>query len=339
MGKEEQKLRDDYDSQCHIYKAFGDWVTEKICAELVKRLGSEEVVNKFLKIPPVVRVKNTDSFIEKALIRKKEKYKNPLLHITDKVGIRFVVLLLEDIELIGKIIRNIVELECKLCRDFEREKYENPDHFTYQSIHYVVNPKEGISSQGVTIDNTVTCEIQIRTILQHAYAEISHISDYKPDISMIGADKRRIRRELAKGSALIEITDETFKEVQNMLKKEFEPIDVLLQKSAEIYKKATGEEAENNTNLSKIIATAYIDLLKDVKCDDLSNYWLKDNKALGSIIKGKRDESVFYKDSVIIPLAWLISQNRTSIPKSWPENSNYLEDFYIAMGYSTSGLF
>lgn len=336
MREEEQKLKSDYESQCHIYRAFGEWVKDNILTKLTNQLGSENAVDKFLKIPPVVRVKDVDSFIVKALM-KKEKYVNPLLNITDKVGIRFVVLLIEDIKLIGNIIKNIVELKCELARDFERDKYEDPDHFTYQSVHYVVNPKKEIYIKDITIDNTVTCEIQIRTILQHAYAEISHISDYKPYTPMIEADKRRIRRQLAKGSALIEITDETFKEVQNMLKKEFDPIDALLQKSTEIYKTVTGVEANNNTNIGKIIATAYIDLLKDINYETLQDYWLSENR--GDIIRNKRKESVFYKDSVIIPLAWLISQNKTTIPKSWPENSSYLEDFYIAMGYSTHGLF
>ena len=61
--------------------------------------------------------------------------------------------------------------------------------------------------------------------------------------------------------------------------------------------------------------------------------------SLGETIKNKRKESVFYKDSVIILLSWLASNNAIDIHKLWPEDLNYLEDFYITIGISLNGLF
>ena len=80
----------------------------------------------------------------------------------------------------------------------------------------------------------------------------------------------------------------------------------------------------------------------------------KTAKLLDSILKGypigtfilwktderkKREDSVFYRDSVVILLGVLVTENETSIPRKWPVDSGYLEDFYNTLGISTSGLF
>ena len=59
-------------------------------------------------------------------------------------------------------------------------------------------------------DNSVkpylTCEIQIRTLLQHAFAEVSHDSTYKGPYK----NDKGILRHLAKSMALMEATDDYF---------------------------------------------------------------------------------------------------------------------------------
>ena len=57
------------------------------------------------------------------------------------------------------------------------------------------------------------------------------------------------------------------------------------------------------------------------------------------MLKKKRNESGFYKDSIVVLLGWLVYNNRITVPKRWPEDLNYLEDFYINIGISTAGIF
>lgn len=334
---QEIELRKTFDKKRLKLKIFGKWVKENICKELIKEFKTENAVKKFLQISPLVRVKETNSFIEKALYKNK-KYENPLLEITDQVGIRFVVLLVDDINRIENIIKNMVELNCEKSKDFEQEKMDNPDHFTYQSIHYILRLKEKIKINGNIFDDKFSLEIQIRTILQHAYAEMSHVSDYKPSVNLPENDKKRIKRLLAKGSALVEITDDTFKDIQKMLTESYRHIDKLLEGSAIIYKNITGEEANTHTKLGHIISNAYIDLLKDFEISDLQN-WVYKNPSIGNTIKAKRTKSILYQDSVSILLCLLISRHRIKVPKLWPEDLTYLEDFYKTIGYSTQGLF
>lgn len=332
----ELELSKAYNERSGMLKEFGEFVKKEICNALDQKYFLENASDKLLQIPPLVRVKETDSFIEKALYRKKN-YNDPLLDITDQVGVRFVTLLLEYVRNIGKIIENMVEFKCEKCRDFEQEKLNNPDHFTYQSDHYVIRLKNKININGNIVDDSVSCEVQIRTILQHAYAEMSHMSDYKPAIPLEEDKSKNIKRLLAKGSALVEITDDAFGEIQKMLIDCYNHIDDLLQESAKIYKSFIGEEANNNTKLGIKIADAYRDLLKDVNKEKLQ-YWLENNRFFIEVIKNKRKESLLYKDSIIIILGWLAFHYQIKVPKLWPEDSAYLEDFYTTIGISTQGL-
>jgi hypothetical protein len=87
-----------------------------------------------------------------------------------------------------------------------------------------------------------------------------------------------------------------------------------------------------------LIADAYRELLKDVTPDQLEA-WASEWHWIGSALKNKRVESVFYRDAVVILLGFLVSANQTGVPRHWPVDAAYLEDFYTTLGISTSGLF
>lgn len=331
----EADLRVRFENRKPALAALGGWVAKVIIAELEKQLGSKSAVEKFLQIPPKPRVKETDSFLEKALVRKHKS--DPLSEITDQVGVRFVVLLLENIDLIGKIIQSD-RWEWQKDRDHEEERLAKPDYFAYQSDHYVIRTKENIEFDGVIIPAYTPCEIQVRTILQHAYAEMAHNSDYKPSIRLPEEDQKHVKRSLAKGAALIETTDDVFKEIKNRLREYSESVDALLVRSSEIYKAITGKDSSPSTALGGIIAETYHRLLKQLTPEQL-NAWAEARPWLGNKLAQKRNESVFYRDSVVILLGLLITENEMTVPKQWPVDSAYLEDLYSMMGISSNGLF
>lgn len=235
----EQELKQAYEARKPILRKYGEYVLETICDELKTRLGSLAKADKFLQIPPLPRVKETDSFLEKALVRKKKS--TPLTEITDQVGVRFVVLLLKDISLIGDIINSVDSWSSSKDRDYEQERLEKPDYFAYQSDHYVVTNKNSFDYHEINIPAGISCEIQIRTILQHAYAEMAHQSDYKPSIKLPSEEQKQIKRSLAKGSALIETADDVFKEIQNHFTSYDSHTFALLTKASELYKNISGE--------------------------------------------------------------------------------------------------
>ena len=92
---DEKSFLQAFNEQKEYLKAWGDYVKQSI-EERLERID-------IIKIPITPRIKDDNSILNKAFYRGKN-YENPLLDITDKVGLRVVVLLLEEISIIGKII-------------------------------------------------------------------------------------------------------------------------------------------------------------------------------------------------------------------------------------------
>lgn len=328
---DESTLRSKYEKSKPALKVLGDWVMETILDELKSQLGSCVLLEKFLQIPPKPRVKETDSFLEKIIRKPKE---DPFQETTDQVGVRFVVLLLEDVNRIGSIIQSVTKWHWSKDRDYEQERLKRPDYFSYQSDHYIVRNKESFSVAGIAVNAGTPCEIQVRTLLQHAYAEMAHSSDYKPSVELLGDEKKHVRRALAKGSALIETTDEVFREIKNRFNDYNESLKALLVQAAQIYTVLTEEVAPFPTILGEEIADQYRELLSGLKPQDLEAYMAK-KKWFGDTIKNRREVSVFYRDSIVILLFWLVHHHRFRVREFWPIDMSYLEEFMLAAGIST----
>lgn len=130
--------------------------------------------------------------------------------LTDILGIRVICPFLEDVERIEGIICrsfDVVELEKKGARHSFRE-------FGYDSVHLLV--KLGRNLLGGLLPHTRrVCEIQIRTILQDAWAEVEHELIYKSDISL---PNDSIKRKLASLNATLTLSDLIFQEIRDYQK-------------------------------------------------------------------------------------------------------------------------
>lgn len=211
---EEQKFLELFESNKSVYEAWGDYVVKEICGAVEKNLSDRNLpLSCFFKIPPKYRLKDAESLVKKAYHRNKP-YKDPWNDITDKVGCRFVVLLLSDIEIVEKAISEKKDIwTFSHDRDFKKEINENPEKFAYQSQHYILRNIESLQLNGVEIPRDTPCEVQIRTLMQHAYSEITHDTIYKSDFKR----KNEIVRLMSRCSALIESTDEIFEQANKSL--------------------------------------------------------------------------------------------------------------------------
>lgn len=148
------------------------------------------------------RTKGIESFINK--INKKEKeYKDPLIEITDLVGIRIITYYIEDVYKIGKLVKN--EFNIDLANSVDKSEVLDPDKFGYLSNHYIISLKEsrGKLTEWKNFKN-LKAEIQVRTILQHAWAAIDHKLRYKTIIEI----PNNLKRKLFRLSAILELADE-----------------------------------------------------------------------------------------------------------------------------------
>jgi ppGpp synthetase/RelA/SpoT-type nucleotidyltranferase len=217
----------------------------------------------FLKIPPSPRVKDANSIIAKVFYRDKN-YSNPYNDITDKVGIRYVVLLRSQINLIEDIITGNSQWTCSKDKDFEDEAEKNPEYFSYQSVHYIVRNNDGIDLENLNVPIGAPCEIQIRTLLQHAQSELTHDTVYKPK----KAATPDVKRMAAKSMALIEVTDDIFDMVNRTIGSD--QMNTILSQLISSYQRFANPDYEEKLNL--FILDAYEDVATSINEHDLEKF-------------------------------------------------------------------
>jgi len=154
------------------------------------------------------RTKETNS-LSKKIDKKGEKY-NTLNDITDVVGLRVVTYLESDVDPVAAIIEREFEKDEKNSID---KRILKSDQFGYRSLHVVVSLNDKrIKLPEYASYKSIKCEIQIRSILQHAWAEIEHDLGYKG--SDIPDDYKRSFNRVA---ALLEVADIEFVKLKNQL--------------------------------------------------------------------------------------------------------------------------
>lgn len=322
----EQEFLDRWNSEKPAYHAWGSFVVSEIINKL--NLDGKEI-DSFLKIPVLSRLKRESSLVDKAFYRVEKQYVNPYAEIEDKVGCRFVVLLIENISEISKIIEDIGIWEFKSCRHFLDERNKSPLLFTYQSVHYVVSPKEDQIINGVPVNRDIKCEIQIRTLLQHAYAELTHAEIYKKKKLI----EPQIQRTIAKSMALIETTDEFFSDVTLELAKGNYSYEAVSNDITDLYFDLTGYKAESAENSTMIILDAFNDVISKNLKKEIKNVFTK-NTELAELISLKRGEQPLYRQGLILFLFFLLIRKKSKLLKNWPIDIEILRTIALDIGLS-----
>jgi len=144
----------------------------------------------------VYRIKTWESFAEK--IRRKN-YENPFQDTPDICGFR--IILRNSVDL-NKVVQ-VVEKEFDIKESENKNVELKPDQFGYRSHHIVFSIKESWKSAPEYRNvEDLKFELQIRSELMNAWANISHQIFYKREY--LSSD---IKRRLYRLSALMEIGD------------------------------------------------------------------------------------------------------------------------------------
>lgn len=123
----------------------------------------------------------------------------------DLLGVRVITYLATEVEVVVKVLRG--EFEVDEVRTFDKLKDLNADEFGYRSYHLVVKLREERAALAEwRIFAGIFFEIQVRSILQHAWAEIEHDLGYKSSVDV----PPEIRRRFARLSGLLELADDEF---------------------------------------------------------------------------------------------------------------------------------
>ena len=259
--------RESYDSTLAIETELIDTWREQYqelrptCQEFtykLRQLLSDILRNRGLEPSQIeMRTKTVESFVEKAR-RDGKRYCDPIKDITDLIGLRIIAYDKEEVDSIGDLIEE--EFTIDYDHSADKSRTLELDRFGYLSIHYVVRLKdERAKLTEWQAFAPLRAEIQIRTVLQHAWAAIDHRFRYKTTTEI----PTHLRRKLFRLSALLELADEEFLNLKR-----------LKEQAARDY--ATQVEAgELDMELNLTSLAAYFSQTKE------HEYWAKVSRSVG----------------------------------------------------------
>jgi ppGpp synthetase/RelA/SpoT-type nucleotidyltranferase len=196
---ENGELLGEYEKRKHLYDRFGIGVSESI-----KYLLQEKKIS-FLDIAS--RTKSWESFSEK--IDRKE-YKSPFSDMEDFCGVRVICYYPTDVDKICELIAKEFDV---LTRE-DTAKRLSPNEFGYRSTHLIINMKsEWLHVPAHRAFGGLKAELQVRTVLMHAWAEIQHKLAYKSREEV----PAQFQRRLFQLSAKFEEGDGQFEQLRNDL--------------------------------------------------------------------------------------------------------------------------
>ncbi len=197
------------DAYQRVQARYGDCAAA-VQAVLTAALAQEKVLVHSIES----RAKTLTSFGNKAARPLAEdpsrpRYTDPLGEITDLSGVRVITFLLAATERVASIVETHFTVLEKINRTSLLQEQEK---LGYQSIHYLVRfsaPRSTMPEYARFSD--ITTEIQVRTILQHTWAEIEHDIQYKA----VEAIPTMIRRRFMSLAGLLEIADREFQAISD----------------------------------------------------------------------------------------------------------------------------
>lgn len=157
MGKND--AIEHYDSIMPVYTKLG----EKVNTLLMEVL---ELSNINIHASSY-RLKTKSSFERKAKLK---GYKNPSADITDILGVRVIAYVEDDVVKICSLIREIFDVD--ELRSVNKNDELGEDRVGYRSYHFICNLKaDRLKLPEYKKFDGLYFEIQVRTILQHSWAE------------------------------------------------------------------------------------------------------------------------------------------------------------------------
>ena len=310
----QEELLRKWHSEKPIYEAWGQFIALTISLAIENK-GKN--LKSFFKIPVQARLKEDNSLIDKAFIRK--TYSSPYDDVEDQVVLRFVVLLIDDVKSIIDIITTNDSWTAIHARDYEKEKEEKPLLFAYQSMHFILRPTKEFEFNSINIPIDIPCEVQIRTLLQHAHAELTHDAIYKSPKKI----KPSVNRTVSKCMALIETTDDFFCEATKALNegpvtefKIIERLDSLFLNKIELH--------SYHEKSSLIVFDTFENFITEDLIDNIDKL-LNRKPFLINKIQEKYYVFKIYQQSVILFAYWLIDTRKRRTQEDWPLDRKVLE--------------
>jgi ppGpp synthetase/RelA/SpoT-type nucleotidyltranferase len=172
------------------------------------KVSVDPMIQTLLEIEGIQFHSVTSRIKSKASVRQKLQRpdkKREFSDLTDVFGVRIITYFQDEVDTVAKLIERefIVDPE----NSVDKRSLLDPDRFGYLSLHYVLQLKpERYTLTENRAYKDIRFELQIRSILQHAWAEIEHDTGYKSESEVPDT----VRRRFSRLAGLLELADDEF---------------------------------------------------------------------------------------------------------------------------------
>lgn len=161
-------------------------------------------------MPPLAvtaRAKTALSLLEKL---RRKRYTDPEGQIADLVGVRVITRFRKDVDQCVDVLKGRLNVDAQ--QSVDKRSQLDLREFGYRSVHLVASLADlGINVPEQTHNSMF--EIQVRSILEHAWAENEHALCYKSGITL----SKENAREFAAVAGALEILDREFERLRGVL--------------------------------------------------------------------------------------------------------------------------
>jgi putative GTP pyrophosphokinase len=295
-----------YDINCALYLAF----TKKI-----EDLLTEIIVENGLKVHSITSRLKARTSLERKL--KANKYSR-LEDVTDICGIRIISFYADDVDKIADVVQKEFLIDKK--NSVDKRALLDPDRFGYLSLHFVAKlPESRLKLTEYKRFGNCQVEIQIRSILQHAWAEIEHDLGYKGR----SAVPRQTRRRFSRLAGLLELGDSEFVSIRDSLRDYEENVPQEIKNNPELVliDKASISSFIQNNELCRAI-DAEIGQINNLKLHSdkiLNEDYVDELKTVGIKNVLELDTQLVANKDKIVALANKVFKKHPSEAQTYPE--------------------
>ncbi|MGJ0204811.1 hypothetical protein NHL51_11750 [Leucobacter sp. gxy201] len=199
-----------------------------IMGQKVERLIEELLGTHSIRVHGVSHRVKTLASASGKMQRTPERYPE-LSDIHDLLGLRVITFLSNDVSRVVELLR--LEFDVDEGRSKDRLEELAPEEFGYLSSHLILRLNEGRARLPEWAPFSERYfEIQVRSLLQHTWAEIEHDLGYKSSVTV----PSKLKRRFARVAGLLELADAEFESITSQIHEHIESTQEALRRGNDV---------------------------------------------------------------------------------------------------------